>query len=279
MMMGRRLRLTLLCCLAGATLLACEVVDRIQDNDEPVVAPTVADFAGLQTAQVLTQNAPPPGFSTAAFPEIDDNLRTAVYSRVLITLNFDGAYSNPTAEDPSQVQSNMRIEIWNDEFNVARHVRIEFLGDVFSGESTNLDIVRLSNQYFMLNPNGVCVTDEAQIADIANIRAGQLIGGVSLAQPTGRPSEVINNYPAWQYGFSPENLTYPAVQTANELDILTGELWVAPEYNVAVRFTVEMNVRDAVLLFGARPVTGRLVYQYNVFDIGVQPNISVPNGC
>jgi hypothetical protein len=142
-----------------------------------------------------------------------------------------------------------------------------------------MDIVRLSNNYYMLNPNGVCITDEAQIADIANLRAGQLIGGVTVAQPTGQPSDLINGYQAWQYGFAPEHLTYPAVQTSSELDILTGELWAAPEYNVAVRFTVEMNVYQAVLLFGNRPVTGRLTYQYNVYDIGIQPNISVPNGC
>ena len=264
--------------LIGLLVGACDEVDKLTGNEE-VVVPTLATLTDLQTAIYLTQVAPPPGFATVSFPGIDDNLRTAVYSHVVITVNFDGAYSEPTPDDPTNIQSTMRVEIWNDDFNVARQVRIEFLGNVFSGDASNLDVVRLSNNFYMLNPNGVCITDPAKIRDIATLQGGQLLGGVNLAQPTGRPDELINGYKSWQYGFTPSQMNYPSIQTTNAIDILTGELWVAPEYNIVTRYKVEMNVYQATLLFGNRPVTGRIVFQYDVDQIGIAPNISVPNGC
>jgi hypothetical protein len=274
----RFLSAAVLFCLIGLTVGACDTVKDLT-GDEEVPIPTIATLTDLQTAQYLTQVAPPAGFATVAFPEIDDNLRTTVYSHVIITVNFDGAYTDPTPDDPTSVQSAMRVEIWNDEFNVARHVRIEFLGNVFSGDASNLDVVRLSNNYYMLNPNGVCITSEADIREIANLRAGQLIGGVNLAQPTGKPNELINDYKAWQYGFTSANLNPPSIQTTSAIDVLTGELWVAPDFNVVIRYRVDMNVHQAVLLFGNRPVTGRLRIDYDVYDISIPPSISIPNGC
>ncbi|MBI5930633.1 MAG: hypothetical protein HY862_15095 [Chloroflexi bacterium] len=270
--------IALVVCLIGLMIGACNTVDKLTGKED-VVVPTLATLTDLQTAQYLTQVAPPEGFATVAFPGIDDNLRTTVYSHVVISVMFDGAYSEPTADDPANIQSTMRVEIWNDDFNVARQVRIEFLGNVFSGDASNLDVVRLSNNFYMLNPNGVCITDPAKIRDIATLQAAQLLGGVNLAQPTGRPNELVNGYKSWQYGFTPSQMNYPSIQTTNAIDILTGELWVAPEYNVVVSYKVEMNVYQATLLFGNRPVTGRIVFQYDVDDIGIPPSISVPNGC
>lgn len=270
--------MALLVSLIGLMIGACDEVDKLA-GDEEVVIPTLATLTDLQTAQYLTQVAPPAGFATVSFPGIDDNLRTTVYSHVVITVSFDGAYSDPAPDDPANIQSSMRIEFWNDEFNVARQVRIEFLGNVFSGDGSNLNVVRLSNNFYMLNPNGVCITDPAQTRDIATLQASQLLGGVNLANPTGRPNELINGYKSWQYGFTPSAMNYPSIQTTNAIDILTGELWVAPEYNVVIRYRVEMNVYQAILLFGNRPVTGRMVFQYDVDQIGIPPSISVPNGC
>lgn len=265
--------------LLGSLLLsAC---DQVLDNDDDVIIPTRVDVdsQSLLTAEYYTQQAPTPGFETVSFPEIDDNLLTTVYSRAEIHATFSGFFSESRE---SIEDARMTVKIWNDEFNVRRHVLLEFEGTVFSGDSTNLDIVRFgSNQYYMMDPDGSCITDSEQIAEIATIRAGQLIGGVEFAQPTARIN-TINGYLAWEYGFDPQFINPPLLQFTDDtsaLDYLTGTIWVAPAENVVVRYIIEMNVNRAILFFGDRPVTGRLRYQYDVFDLGERPNISIPNGC
>jgi hypothetical protein len=248
-----------------------------KDNVTPSPTRFEQSFEQYETSLPYTQNAPPEDFDTVSFPEIDDNLPTTVYSRFELTVNFDGYYTD-TSEP---VDGFMRLKAWNDEFNVARQIQIEFLGDVFSGGASNLDVVRINNSYYMINPNGVCITDQGQVAELANIRAGQLIGGVEFAQPTSNVAD-INGFRAWQYGFDEQFINPPAIQFEgenNELDYLSGAVWVSPEHNVVVRYTVEMNVHHATLLFGERPVTGRIRYQYDVYDIGLAPIISIPNGC
>ncbi len=262
------------------TILMLAACDRITGEDEPVVIPTLAElnFEEYQTAIVFTQNAPPPGFDSVAFPEISDNLITTVYSRFEVTAYFEGHYS-VTGEAVNDAY--LRVLARNDEYNVARYIRIEFLGDVFSGGSSNLDIARFGNDYYMVDVNGICTTDSAIVGELANLRAGQLIGGIEFAQPTGRRG-YINGIQSWQYGFDPQFINWPAIELdseTSELDFLTGEIWVAPEPNIVVSYTIELNVHRAKLMFGEREVTGRLRYQYNVFDIGVPLEIPKPNGC
>lgn len=262
------------------TVVMLGACDRLVGDDEPVAIPTRDElsYEDFQTAQIYTQNAPPPGFEEVVFPEIDDNLITTVYSRVEISASFNG-HDSQTGEPVTD--GFMRLRMINDELHVARQVQIEFVGDVFSGDSSSLNVVRLGNDYYMVDVNGICITDTTVIDPIANLRAGQLIGGVEFAQPTGR-SDVVNGVEAWQYGFDPQFVNPPAVQLeaqTSTLDFLGGEMWVAPEYNVVVRFAIEMNVHRAKLFFGEREVTGRFRYQYDVVDIGLLPNISIPNGC
>ncbi len=263
--------------LTISLLVAC---DQIIGEDEAEPLPTLdeLDLEEFQTVQVFTQNAPPPGFETIAFPEVDDNLIRTVYSQVEINAIFDGHYSD-TGEPVTE--AFMKVRMTNDELHVARHIQIEFVGDVFSGSSSNLDVVRLGNDYYMVDVNRTCVTDPAVVDPLANLRAGQLVGGVEFAQPTG-VEDLINDVNAWQYGFDPQFINPPAVQleaSTARLDFLSGEIWVAPEHNIVMRYVVEMNVHRAKLLFGEREVTGRFWYQYDVISIGIPPNISIPNGC
>lgn len=261
----------------GLLLAAC---DRILGEGEPIVIPTEANvtYEDLQTALPYTQNAPPPGFESLSFSAIDDNLNNTVYSRLVINATFSGFYADTREAAPD---ASVQIEIWNDELNVRRHVRLNFIGDVFSGGSTYLDVVRLANDYYMIDSNGVCITEPEQVAPFATLTAGQLIGGVDFAQPSGR-KDLINDVVAWQYGFDRQFINQPYLQlteSISALDYLTGEIWFSPENQVVVRYTIEMNVNRAILFFGERPVTGRLRYQYDVYDIGQPPNISIPNGC
>lgn len=261
--------------LASMLLAACDSI--LGDNAEP--SPTIFDqsFEEYQTSLPFTVNAPTPGFESVSFPEIDDNLPTVSYTKFDVTVTFDGYYTD-TSEP---VNGYMRLTAWNDEFNGSRQIQIEFEGDVFSGGASNLDVVRIVNQYYMINPNGVCITDPGQVSELANIRAGQLIGGIEYAEPTSNVEE-IDGIQTWQYGFDEQFINPPAIQFEgenNEIDYLAGAIWVSPEYNIVMRYTVEMNVHRATLLFGERPVTGRILYQYDVDVLEEPPAISIPNRC
>jgi hypothetical protein len=264
--------------IALTMLAACGSV--LGNENETVVLPTLAEVnpETIRTAEFLTQNAPPPGFESVAYPEIDDNLLTTVYSRFEIIATFEGFYAD-TREEVEE--GFMRMRVWNDEFNRRRQVQLEFLGDVFSADSTDLNIVRIGNNFYMRDASGVCITDPALIRDIATIRAGQIIGGIEFAQPTGQQA-VMNGEDAWQYGFDAQFINPPNIQLEDPnaaLDYLRGEVWASPEHNVALHYEVTLNVNRAILFFGDRPVTGRLSYVYDVYNIGEPPNISVPNGC
>lgn len=267
--MHRLLRLSLMMGVVLA-LVAC---DALQSDDDPL--PTVADFESVATASFLTQNAPPSGFSTVRFPNIDDGVERLPYSRAEIRVNFTGVY----AGTEERAQGSLLIEIRANQQVGSRQVTVTFDGDIFSGAGESRVVaVRLSNNYYMINPNGVCITEASQIQEITGLRAGQIVGGVVEAGATARHGP-INGYETWQYGFAPEAFQPPQLQTTDDLDLLVGELWVAPEHQVVVRYIVEMNIRDAVLLFGERPVTGRLRLEYNLYDINQEQNISIPNGC
>jgi hypothetical protein len=242
-------------------------------KQEKTVA-TQASFEDAATAVVLTALAPPSGFEKLNLPDIDRQINQLPTSRVVIMVSFNGKY-----DDTDQIaEGKLYLEAFNNQQAVSRLLDLQFEGDVFSGGASNLQAVRVSNSYYMINPNGVCIKDEAQISDIANLRAGQLLGGVTEAGPTGQRM-MVNGLQSWQYGFAPEAIVPPQLQTSAELDFLTGEIWFAPEYQIVVRYLVEMNVQAATLLFGNRPVSGRLRYEYNVYDINAPQNISVPNGC
>lgn len=266
-MMSRKF--LLICVMLVWALAACDAF-----KEDEVVVPTIANVEDAATAIVLTENAPPDGFQTVSYNEIDENLTQIAYSRFEIEITFEGIY----ADTSEATTGSMHLEAVANQLAVAREVDIEFEGEVFSGGATDLKAVRLSNNYYMINPNGVCITETSQIQEIANIRAGQIIGGVESAGPTGNRGEV-NGYQVWQYGFAPEALVHPQLQTTAELDLLTGEMWVAPEFQVVIRYIVEMNVENAQLLFGNRPVTGRVRFEYNVYDLNLEQNISIPNGC
>lgn len=269
-----------LCCVLLISSLVLSACDGVFGDGEEIIIPTQATitFEGRQTALPFTQNAPPPGFESVEFPAIDDDLNNTVYHRYVILATFEGFYAD-TREQTSP--ATLKVEVWNDDQNVRRHVRLEFEGDVFSGGTTLIDVVRLGNDYYLLDANGICSTDPEQAAPFATLTAGQLIGGVDFAQPTSRV-DLINDVQAWQYGFDRQFINPPQialVESASALDYLTGEIWVSPEHRAVVRYTIEMNVNRSVLFFGERAVTGRLRYQYDVYEIGTPPNISIPNGC
>ena len=240
--------------------------------------PTVASFESIQqeaTAVVLTENAPPPGFrESVSFPEVDIGLEQLSGWRYRVTLEFNGVF----ARTPRETRATARAEVWFDQLGSARRLLVETSGELIGQtEDQDFEAVRLGPDAFLVRDN-TCLTGEA--ADTAaNLRAGELIGGVTNAAPTGRRA-TINGEDVWEYAFFPEDLNMPAIRLAEDGEMIgRGELWIAPEHNAVVRFYVNLDVTNAYIFDRTLPVTGQVIMRYDLYDIGTEPNITTPFGC
>lgn len=267
--MTRRPVLLLLIIFVCLLVVAC---DRGSSSDD-VPLPTVANPDAVRTQMAITP--PPPGFETIGFDPIDHNRDQLPSWHFEVTVNFEGQYT----ETGETATGSLVMQVWEDSVFRTRRVVLSFLGDAISGGNTRVEAVRFENDFYILDANGICTQNNEAAQNTATLTAEQLVGGVTLALPTGIAGDV-NGYVGYQYAFTEENLTIDIFRnTPSEVDVVGGEIWVLPEHNVVGRFGVSMNVHAAQILFGEQPVTGSLEYQYNLFDIGEPPNIALPNGC
>lgn len=240
--------------------------------------PTIASFEGIQqqaTAIVLTENAPPPGFrENVSYPEVDQGLEALPGWRYLVTLEFDGVF----ARTPRETSASARAEVWFNQLASARRLVVETSGELIGQEEgQDFEAVRLGPDAFVIR-NNACVSSEEAVT-AADPRAGELVGGVTSATPTGRRA-TINGEDVWEYTFTPDALNLPAVRLAEEGQISgQGELWVAPARGAVIRYYVNLDVTNAYIFDRALPVTGQLYVRYDLYDIGIAPNITVPFGC
>ena len=237
--------------------------------------PTLASPESMVTAQFLTKNAPPPGFREAvSFPEVDAQLETLDGWRYVVTLEFNGIF----ARTPRETSATATAEVWFNQLASARRVAVETSGELIGQQEDNaFEAVRMGPDDFLIRED-ICNTgDDAETA--ANLRAGLLVGGVRHAVPTGQKA-VLNGEEAWQYRFTQDDLNLPEIRLEeNGTLAANGELWVAPAHNAVIRFYVNLDVENAVIFDRQLPVTGQVIVRYDVFDIGDQPNITVPFGC
>lgn len=263
--------LSLLVIAAG--LSACD----LSANDDPV--PTVAQISELPTAQFLTQNAPPPGFGLVNFDPVDRNLNTRQGWAYVLNGSFEGTFDD--TGDPAEGKFSIRV--WANELGEARRVVLQVEGEGISPDEARrtLEGVRLSNDYFIVDTNGECTVGGEGATVIADLSAGQIIGGVIRAVPTGH-RDTLDEVPLWQYTFAPEDVRLPALHPGADstLDI-SADLWIAPQYNTVEHFELVLTVGKTRVLWGEHAVSGTLILNYKLLlpDVDVQPNISVPNGC
>ncbi|RMF82825.1 MAG: hypothetical protein D6737_00395 [Chloroflexi bacterium] len=244
----------------------------------PEALPTqIESVEALATSEFLRENAPPEGFETVAYPRIDETLNDLQGWRYLVTLEFNGTFSN-TAQETT---ASARAEVWFNRTSAARRVVLETSGELIGREENEqYEAVRLGADAFLVRDD-VCLsnaTDDARLA--ADLRAGDLVGGVNHAVPTGQRA-TLNGEEAWEYRFEQVNVNMPAIRLADGgvMTIESGELWVAPEHNVPVRFYINLDVENAIIFDRQSPVTGLVLLRYDLFDIGQQANINVPFGC
>lgn len=274
---NQRTRLFRALCLIGlcvALISACQTL--------PDTIPTLSSIPMAQTAAVLTQNAPPTAYRSAIeFPLLDARLTRLPSWYSVVAVLFDGIVTT----DKSRTTAQIEAQIYRNELASTRRVLFSARGEAFGvKDSRSFEAVRIANDYYWVlqNPAACAVLKDTDTArrQIADYTAGALLGGIKLALPTGQKA-VINNQNAWEYAFAPDSLTLPIIHTDNvgTYTIAAGSLWVAPESDAVVRFSLTVNVDNVRLLEGEVPVTGQLRATYELKEINVPYNITVPFGC
>src|SRR5690606_36158084 len=114
---------------------------------------------------------------------------------------------------------------------------------------------------------------------VADLEAGTLIGGVTEAGYS-HTRATLNGVDAYRYMVTPANATLPSIGLLEDSGLeLNGELWVNPESGVVVRYYANVTLSHVTLFESQVPVSGELFVRYDVYDLDVVPNISIPFGC
>jgi hypothetical protein len=241
----------------------------------PVPTPIPLDVAA--TAFVMTENAPPAGYETISFPRIDAGLTQLPGWHYKVTLTFDGVFARTTRT----ASASTTAEVSFNQVASARRVAASVDNDLQdSTPPLAFEAVRLGQEVFLVRDGG-CTADAGDEAVAASdFSAGAILGGIQQARTAGKKA-TINSESVWLYSFEAADLVMPNVtlNADSRINSLVGELWVAPARNAVIRYYATMEAENVVLFQGELPVTGTLRIEYDVYDIGISPNISVPFGC
>lgn len=264
--------------LIAGVLVGCNP-DRIRNPED---LPTAASVHGLATSDPLTQNAPPAPYNLPVnrFERVDNLLSQLAGWRYTVTMEFNGVF----ARTPREVSALAQAEVSFNQLSSARRILFSTQGELFGeAEGLNYEAVRLGRDSFLVR-DGLCVSnpnnEQGDATTAAELGAGDLIGGVRTAVAAGRRA-TINGQEVYAYTFSPEDALTPAIRLADggQQRITSYDLWIAPQINAVVRFYVNFEVENVVLLSSQLPVTGQLAIRYDLHDAGNDFNISVPFGC
>jgi hypothetical protein len=253
-------------------LAACGVRDAT-----PPALPTVVPLDVAATALAITKNAPPAGYETVSFPRVDANLNLLPGWRYEVDMIFEGVF----ARTPRPTAASTHAVVEFNQVASARRVVTTVDNDIEApSEPVSYEAVRLGPDAFLLR-DGVCLANASEDAELAaDFGAGALIGGVQQAASAGKRA-TINGEEVWLYSVAPEALALPNVQLDDSSRILsaTGELWYSPTRNAVIRYYLMLELENARVFNTPLPVSGTLRINYDVFDIGSTPNLSVPFGC
>jgi hypothetical protein len=257
--------------LAGLLMAGC--------TTSPPPMPTVADISAEGTAQYLTRNAPPPGFERSVqFSKIDSNLDQLPSSRYIVSLTFDGVYSGTQ----NKVKGSIQAEVFTEGLSGTRRVILKSTGEIFGAVDRNVEGVRISNDYYLVDQNKTCtkVTEQSADRQVADLTATGLIGGVKKATPLGE-RKAVGRFQIWEYTFLPDDVIVPPtvkLSQGGKLTVAAGDLWVVPASNAVYEYTITLNVENA-LLQSTRQLTGQIRGSYQLVETGGRYNIAVPFGC
>lgn len=250
-------------------------VERVPDN---APLPTqMNDLDAAATAQALTQNAPPPRYQRLSLPSFEAGLDMLDGWRYTVTATFEGSFtgtSRPaTAETTAQVAYHLLTS--------ARRVVLSAEGALLTdGERVETEAVRIGSDVYLLNDGQCSVVTDTDAATVVDAGVGLLIGGISDATPTGAVG-VINGEHVYRYQFAPDALQLASIapRDGGRMSIVNSELWFSAERAAVVRLYMTLDVENATVFGSQLPVTGQVILRYDLMDVGLDPNITVPFGC
>lgn len=263
-----------------AALLVCALLAAGCER-EPAI-PTQTDLSMVETAAFLTQNAPPPNFqdNVQAAP-IDKNLDSQTNWHYQAVLSFDGMF----ADTRKAIKGTIEVEVWNDQIG-ERRVVVQASGDALGlAGARRVEGVRISNTYYFVDQNNVCsiATDNPDRKRVAELTAGNLIGGVRRATAMNTPLREADGLKVWEYRFLPSDVDSPEIEMTQggQVSIASGQLWIAPSLNAVYEYALTLNVDSIIMpIFqGSRQLTGKVQISYRLVQHGTPNNISIPFGC
>jgi hypothetical protein len=262
--------------LLALTLLAaaCTTPRGLQPDD----IPTRASLDSLATAIPLTENAPPSPFAgtVTGFSSVDNGLPDLPGWRYVVQLDFDGVF----ADTPRETRASAHAEVSFNQLGSARRVLVSSSGELIGqSEDASFEAVRLGPDNFLVQ-DGACSTQSAAAETAAGLRAGDLVGGVTRAEPAGRRA-TINGEDVYLYTFGAEDLLLPSIIIGDNgaVSMGSGELWISPARRAVVRFYLNLDVTNVTIFDRQLPVSGQVRMRYDLYDVGSAFNITTPFGC
>jgi len=243
----------------------------------PALLPTTASLDTEATALMQTKNAPPEGFSTVSFPRVDQTLIKLSGWHYEALLVFEGIYARTTRP----VAARADLQVWYDQVGSARRAAATLETDLDAATPPiAYEGVRLGPDTFLVRDGKCERASSAEAKTAVELTAGDILGGIQTAQSLGEKA-IVNNAQVWRYGLLPDTIVLPAVGQGadSRFSNLRGELWVSPQANAVMRYYLTVDVENVTLFSSPLPVTGTLTLQYDLYDVGHVPNISVPFGC
>jgi hypothetical protein len=257
-----------------------------QESDDNAVVPTLIDLTQFPTDLFLTENAPPTGFGQIGVAPIDARLSAQLGWSYSVSGRFEGTF----ADTGQPATGSFEARLQGNELGQRYWLILTVEGDALLPENSpsplQLEAIRIGPSfYYFVDVNENCWENRPEDAAFVDLAAGQLIGGVEHAVPTGH-QDTIDGVQSWQYTFNVGDVQVPTVSAPGALDhyaIVEGDLWVAPVYNAAMRFELTLAVNQTRILWTERAVSGMFYLRYDLLEIFEQdidlPNISPPHGC
>lgn len=245
-------------------------------NQDGLLPTAIVNLDAAATAMVMTQNAPPGPFREAiAFESLEDGLRELDGWTYTAVAEFEGTYSGTSHPASATTTAQVAYHL----LTSARRVEITAEGSLLTdGDPISTEAVRIGRDVYLVVEDQCSVVTGTDAAVVADAGVTELIGGLSRAVPAGETG-VINDEPVYRYTFDANALELAAVTGASSVSIAGAELWFSAEHNAVIRLYLVLDVENAVLFGSSAAVSGRLVIRYDLTDIGVDPNITVPFGC
>lgn len=251
--------------------------ETLKPDDRPL--PTIInDLDAAATAQVMTQNAPPPRFrDQIALPNFEAGLEALPGWQYSVTAEFEGVFSGTSR--PATASTTAQVAYY--QLTSARRVVLTAEGSLLTEDApVTSEAVRIGRDVYLVSEGQCSVVTETDAAAVADTGANLLIGGLSEAIPTGSKG-IINGETVYKYAFEPEALRLASIeaQDSGSIQIVNSELWFSADRAAAVRFYLTLAVQNTLIFGSQLPVTGQVIIRYDLTDVGIDPNISVPFGC